>query len=263
MLNPVAPDRARGLVRSALLVAYLVVAATVVAPLASADGATKHGSFTVRSTLAGMTVLPHRIRWLGLPSLPPDQIKEVDFSIDGKLRWREQRAPYTYANDGNYLVTSWLSPGVHRFTVDTLAIGNRRATVTTQARVAPAPPTPAALAGAWQRILTKAEVEGAIDSPPGRWRLTIDRTGWRFRDPGTHGALIDVAYVGARIVEARSGIATQLPGPGTEGNLWCDSPSEPVRYRWVVDADTLWLTLAGPKRCDGQSQVWAGEWTRT
>ena len=208
-------------------------------------------------------MLPHRIRWLGLPSLPPDQIKEVDFSIDGKLRWREQRAPYTYANDGNYLVTSWLSPGVHRFTVDTLAIGNRRATVTTQARVAPAPPTPAALAGAWQRILTKAEVEGAIDSPPGRWRLTIDRTGWRFRDPGTHGALIDVAYVGARIVEARSGIATQLPGPGTEGNLWCDSPSEPVRYRWVVDADTLWLTLAGPKRCDGQSQVWAGEWTRT
>ena len=63
MLITVTPDRARGLVRAALLVVYVVVAAAVVAPLASAAGATKHGSFTVRSTLAGKTVL--RVRHPG------------------------------------------------------------------------------------------------------------------------------------------------------------------------------------------------------
>src|SRR5204863_3744481 len=172
----------------------------------------------VRSTLARNAVLPHRIRWLGLPSLPTSQIKEVDFFIDGKLRWKEQRPPYTYANDWNYLVTSWLSPGRHHFRVDAVSTGSQRATVSTDARVAPAPPPPAGLAGRWERVLTKAEVAGAIDSPPGKWRLTIDKIGWRFHDPGTHGSLVDVAYVGADVVEARSGIFTGPAGPGLEGN---------------------------------------------
>jgi len=64
-------------------------------------------------------------------------------------------------------------------------------------------------------------------------------------------------------LEARSGIVTELPASGLEGNVWCDSPFEPVRYRWSVDGETLTLSLAGPKRCDGESQVWAGEWTRS
>ncbi len=64
------------------------------------------------------------------------------------------------------------------------------------------------------------------------------------------------------MVEARSGIYTQLPGPGLEGNLWCDDRFQPVKYRWAIDGNTLSLTLVGPKRCDGQSQVWAGQWAR-
>ena len=224
---------------------------------------TRKAPFTVRSTLVRNALLPHRIRWVGLPSLPGSQVKEVDFLIDGKLRWKEQRSPYTYANDWNYLITSWLSPGRHHFRIDAISTDNRRATESTDARVAPAAEPPAGLAGRWERVLSKTEVAGAIDSPPGKWRLTIDKVGWRFHDPGTHGSLVDVAYLGAGVLEARSGIFTGPPGPGLEGNVWCDDHYQPVRYRWIVDGNTLTLTLVGPKRCDGQSQVWAGAWTRS
>jgi hypothetical protein len=248
--------------RGASLVACAAVAVAAAVVLSYAGSATAEATFTVRSTLGAKPVLPHRIRWLAIPSLPAAEIRSVAFSIDGVLRWSEQNPPYTYGNDGNFLVTSWLSAGVHRFTVETVSTDGRRATATTKARVAATPPPPADLAGTWERVLAKAEVEGAIDSAPGRWRLTIEKAGWRFHDPGTHGALVDVAYLGTGLVEARSGIYTQLPGRGLEGNLWCDSPFEPVRYRWSRDGDTLTLALAGRKRCDGQSQVWAGSWTR-
>ena len=254
----------RGSTPGAAAATVIVVAALAgmsAAALAASAPATPDGAFTVRSTLAGNAVLPHRISWLGIPSLAAAQIKEVDFWIDGRLRWKEQKPPYTYANDGNYLVTSAL-PGIHHFRVDAISTDNGRATVSTDARVAPAPRPPAGLAGTWERVLSKEDVAGAIDSAPGRWRLTVDRVGWRFRDPGTHGALVDVAYLGPRLLEARSGIATKLPGVGDEGNVWCDAPYQPVRYRWSVTGSTLSLTLAGPKRCDGQSQVWAGDWTR-
>jgi len=78
--------------------------------------------FTVVSTLDGRTVLPHRIRWHGLPTLAPANVKEVDFLIDGNVDWIEQHAPYSYSDDAGYLVTSWLSPGRHRFTVRVSAI---------------------------------------------------------------------------------------------------------------------------------------------
>jgi hypothetical protein len=243
----------------------LAVAAAAVAAAGPLDpnAAGTGDAFTVRTTLAGKTVLPHRIPWLASPSLPASQIQQVRFTIDGKLRWVEGRPPYTYGNDGNYLVTTWLSPGIHTFVVLAIAKNRQRATVTTHARVVAAPQPPAPLAGTWTRVLSKAEVAGAIDSPPGQWQLTIDKVGWHFHDPGHHGALVDVAYLGTATLEARSGFYTGPPGPGLEGNLWCDTPFQPVRYHWTVSANTLTLALAGPKRCDGQSQVWAGQWTRS
>ena len=89
----------------------------------------------------------------------------------------------------------------------------------------------------------------------------MDKVGWRFELPGTHGALMDVAYVSAGVLEARSGIFTKLDQRGDEGNIWCDH-FQPVRYRWTVEGDTLTLSLGGPKRCGGQSSIWVGTWTR-
>jgi hypothetical protein len=215
--------------------------------------------FMVRSTLSGKTVLPHRIRWLGIPNLPAAKVAEVDFLIDGKLRWVEHHAPYTYGFDGNYLVTSWLTPGSHTFAVRATSTSHEAASTSTTARVQPASPPPAALAGTWRRMLTKAEA--GHSGPPGLWRLTINKIGWQLRAPGGAGALVDVAYLSSRTLEARGGIATKNRSP-QEGNPWCDEPFQAVRYRWSVSGSSLQLKLAGPKRCDGQSDIWAADWTR-
>ncbi len=95
----------------------VVVCLVAVASAAARSGAGDAEPFVVGSTLDGKNVLPHRIRWVGRPKLPASQISKVEFIIDGKVRWVEQNPPYTYGDDSNWLVTSWLSPGRHRFTV--------------------------------------------------------------------------------------------------------------------------------------------------
>lgn len=237
------------------LALLLAITSLPLAVTISSASSSRHEAFTVRSTLAGKTVLPHRIRWLGIPNLAPAKVAEVDFLIDGKVRWVEHHAPYTYGYDGNYLVTSWLTPGTHTFAVRAISTDHQRASTSTAARVRPAAPPPAALAGTWKRAVTKAEA-----GPPGVWRLAVNKVGWQLRGPGGHGALVDVAYLSAGLLEARGGIATKDRSP-QEGNIWCNEPFQPVRYRWSVKGSLI-LTLAGPKRCDGQSGVWAGVWTR-
>jgi hypothetical protein len=71
----------------------------------------------------------------------------VDFLIDGRLRWVEHSAPYSYGSDGNFLVTSFLSTGSHRFTVKATTTAGKTASTTVIARVAAAPDPPRALAG--------------------------------------------------------------------------------------------------------------------
>jgi hypothetical protein len=217
-------------------------------------------TFTVSSTLYGVRVLPHRIHWLGKPSLPPSRIREVEFLIDGRRAWVEHRAPYSYGYDGNYLVTSWMQAGVHVFTVVAVATTGRRATVSSRARTSAPKLPPAALAGSWRRRISAAE--SGASGRSGMWTLRVSRIGWRFFDPTRRrGALIDVAYLSLNAIEARGGIATRDHDP-RENNPWCDEPFQPVRYHWHIAADRLVLRLAGPERCGGQSLVWAGNWTR-
>ncbi len=212
--------------------------------------------FAVTSTLDGKNVLPHRIRWRGVPSLPAAQVSKVEFLIDGKVRYRERNPPYTYGDDTNWLVTSWLAPGRHRFTVRATAKDGRTALRTTIARVVPAPSPPAELIGTW-----KHSFGGGI------WTLTVDKAGWKIRDPFGTGNFIDIAYFSGGRLQARGGIYTTLDSP-FEGNGWCQGVNAPVNYRWAVSADTLTLTHFGPDRCtDGseaekQHYAWNGAWTK-
>jgi hypothetical protein len=236
---------------------HVVIAAAVVAALAGAASARSTSAtsptFTVRSTLSGTSVLPHRIHWLGMPSLPPSKIAEVAFLIDGRVSWIEHNAPYTYGYDGNYLVTTWLTPGTHRFEVRAKATNGSVATTSSTARVVPASPPPAALAGHWVRTVPNGPDHGT-------WQLQVDKIGWRFHSSRGAGSLVDVAYLGTGLLEARGGIATKNRDE-QENNNWCQEPFQPVRYRWSVSGGKLVLALAGPKRCDGESLVWAGEWS--
>jgi hypothetical protein len=231
-----------------------------VAVVATGSAFASRATFTVSSTLSEVRVLTHRIHWLGKPSLPPSRIREVDFLIDGRRAWVEYHAPYSYGYDANYLVTSWLRAGLHTFTVVAFTTNGRRATVSSRARTSAPKPPPAALAGSWRRRISA--VEAGASGRPGIWTLRVSSVGWRFLDPTRRrGGLIDVAYLPSKAIEARGGIATR-DHDRRENNPWCDEPFQPVRYRWRVDADRLTLTLAGPRRCDGQSRVWAEVWTR-
>ena len=220
-------------------------------------------SFTVRSSLDGRNVLPHRIHWLGYPSLPAKEISEVDFVVDGKLIWVEHKVPYSYGFDGNWLVTSWLRPGVHMFTVRAVSTSGARAVDTVRARTLPPPQPPAALAGTWRRTVTQAEAGSG--TPAGTWTLSVDASGWKLRDPKGGHNWIDVAYLGRDRLQARGGIWT-APNENDGGNGWCEDTNVPVDYGWSVSGTALTLTLVGVDRCGDanakQHFIWAGKWTR-
>jgi hypothetical protein len=225
--------------------AALTLLATVVATGASSGLArTARARFMVTSTLDGKKVLPHRILWIAHPKLPRAQVQEVDFLVDGKKLWVEHNPPYTYGDDGNYLVTSFLAPGTHRFTVKAVSTRGTSALDRVIARVLPAPKPPAGLAGTWKSYHPKGGV------PAGTWELVVDKIGWRIDDPAGGGNLLDVAYLSPGLAEVRTGIATGHKGHDLNG--WCDDrPGSPVRMKWTVTAEGLRFTYAGGKGCPG------------
>jgi hypothetical protein len=218
-------------------------------------------AFTVSSSLTDMKVLGHRAHWVATPSLPEARISEVDFLIDGKLHWVEHHRPYIYGGlDGdNYLVTSWLKPGMHRFAIRAVGTDGRKVTTSSVARVMPAQHAPAGLDSTrWTRQYSASE---AGEAPAGLWTLTIDKTGWKIADPTGGGNWIDVAYVGPGQLETRGGIWTR-PHNTHEGNGWCEETNQPVHFGWSVTGDSLTLALAGPNGCDGLGSFLSQTWTR-
>jgi hypothetical protein len=139
-------------------IVWLVLLAAALGAAAAASRA--ETPFAVTSSLDGKKVLPLRSRWLAYPKLPAAQIKEVDFLIDGKLRWIEHDAPYNYGSDDlhghlGYLITTWLTPGRHTFTARAIDKQGRKATDTVVARVLPAPEPPSELhEKVWKRNVT-------------------------------------------------------------------------------------------------------------
>lgn len=193
-------------------------------------------------------MLPHRIHWIARPDVATTKVKEVDFLVDGRKLWVEHHSLYYYGDDGNYLVTSFLKPGNHTFTVKVLTFDGKRARDTVKGRVGPAPAPPPALAGTWKGFLPQAH---PLPSPPsGYWRFVIDRVGWHIYDTAGRGNLIDVTYPSDGLVEVRTGMATGHPKFDLNG--WCNgAPGSPARYRCSVQGTDLNFTFAGGKPCPG------------
>lgn len=101
-----------------LRAAAAAILACVIA-VSSALAGGKSEPFKVSSTLDGRKVLPLRIHWIAGPHIRSAKVEEVDFLIDGKVRWIEHKAPYVYGGDDEghnqgFLITTWLRPGKHR-----------------------------------------------------------------------------------------------------------------------------------------------------
>jgi hypothetical protein len=267
----------RRLVEALILVAALAALAPQVAPAATA--------FRITSTLDGKTVLPHRIHWIGAPGLPDSRIKQVDFLIDGRVAWREQQAPYTYADDGGYLVTSWLTPGRHRFTVRAIAKDGRSASDTVVARVLPPPDVPGALAGTWRRTVTDTSGAPSPNSagnptgtltPPGTYSLTFDRRWIQDVFPCTSspckydgktgaGGMFDTDWTpGQGRFEAGGGITFRIfKDTDRLAGWWCETYGPAATYTWSVNGDTLTLApVGGSDTCGVRGFIWSGQWTR-
>ncbi len=254
----------------------------------SATASAAKPALRVTSTIHGKTILPHRIRWIARPSLPRADIKQVDFLIDGKVAWIEHEMPYVYGEDESgfhlgYLVTSWLTPGRHRFAVRATSFDGRRASDVVTARVTAVPALPAGLAGTWQRAI--ADVSGApaagtsdnpsdTFTPAGTYTLVIDTRMLKTRFPGKYrrpasdtsgeGWILDSDFsISASRLRADGPVTFEPFHEQAEGGQWCWQDGPTGDYDWSISGDTLTLTpRGGADPCGIRGFIWSGQWTR-
>jgi hypothetical protein len=226
---------------------FLVTMAVLLCLVAvSAAFGAGRSSFVVHSTLDGKKALPHRIMWTADPRSAHSQVITVDFLIDGKQDWVEHATPFTYGGNGNYLVTSFLKPGLHTFTVKAINEKGQQASNSVKAKVSAAPAPPAKLAGTW-----KAFRPGGGGGPPaGYWRLTINSVGWRFIDTSRGGDSFDVTYPSPGVLRVGTGLMTGT-NESIEGNGWCNEDAgKPAKYHWTIHSSSLAFTwLSGSHQC--------------
>ena len=197
--------------------------------------------FTVVTTLHGLTELPHRIRWVATPSGSASDVSEVDFLIDDQLAHIEHNAPYSYGNDANWLVTSFLAPGAHTFTTKAITTDDRTATESVNAMVMAAPEPPASLAGRWSKTVGGDE--------PGLWHVTINAIGWLFDDPHGGGQNQDAAYPAPGKVMIGGAIVEPVFGEYDRGGAFCGEEGDPdgvFSYSLSKDGSLLTLTADAP-----------------
>jgi hypothetical protein len=227
---------------------------------------------TVTSTLDHLAQVPERIRWIATIQPASTTVDHVDYLIDGKVAWTETSAPYVYGGDDDganlgYLITTWLQPGAHTFTVRVVG-GAQAVLATDQVRaqtVAGAAP-PAGLAGVWSRV-----VPGSPGGPPtGRWRLAFDNVGaWELDTLGT-GVVSQIGVTGNRIdVYAPISMApfndgvTGINAYGNHdiGGVDCNASGPFGSYTWTVNGRSLTLSPVN-EACPDRQGIWAGTWTR-
>ncbi len=256
------------------LLAGASLACVVAASSAVASGGAK--PFELKSSIDGKRVLPHRLRWIAYPKVPAQKIARVEFLIDGKVRWIEHSAPYNYGSGDSthlgYLITTWLKPGRHTFTVRAVATTGRKARDAVVARVLPAREPPASLAGRWTRTVTARDLKkGDKDGPPaGRWQLVFDRVGAWHLDPLGSGVVNQYGVAANAInVYAPIQMAPFRDGKGgvtrfghrAIGGTDCREDGPFGSYSWSVSRDELTLT-AKKERCGNRRAIWEGVWTR-
>jgi hypothetical protein len=239
-------------------------------------------------------VLPIRIRWIADPQIAASRVSEVVWLVDGKPRWTvnepvpgDTRSLAAYAYGGaaslsaeGFLVTTWLTPGEHHFTVSVTATNGAKSRDTVTARVLPAPQPAAGLVGAWTRAVTAQDVLNAPPQyggapPVGVWKLVFDRVGAWERAPTGVGVVDQydeepgIIHVYAPIQMAplscdqrgcRGGVSWF--GDHPIGGNDCTEAGPSGTYRWAVTGSTLTLT-AIDEGCPDRGDVWEGSWTRT
>jgi hypothetical protein len=225
------------------------------------------------SSLDGQTALPLRTQWIASPEPADAVVAKVDFLIDGKLIWNEDRAPYVFGRDGGYLITTWLTPGKHTFTARATDVAGGSVTDTVTATVQAAPQPPASLRGMWTRTVTDQDIAKSGSDPgglppAGQWELVFDQIGAWHLDPNGSGAVNqydvhgDTIHVYAPIqmvpLETHPGIS-RYGHHGFDGWV-CDASGPFGSYHWSVSGGKLTLTVIN-EGCPNRRAILEGTWT--
>jgi hypothetical protein len=195
----------------------------------------------IHSSLDGIAVLPHRIRWTATTSLPAAQVQEVRFLLDRRVWWVDRRPPFTYGEEGAYLVTSWMDADVdHRFVVRVVAKDGSKWTHRVDARIRKARYNINDLpAGIWGR-LPPASLE---DPPPpgqlGPWTadLNINTALWIGKSY-KRAFVYEVSSQGKRTLRIGKPISIGRPVIGGFSFGWrskgyqCGPDGPPATYSW-------------------------------
>ena len=192
-------------------------------------------TFTVNSSLDGKTVLPLRSHWIAFAK-NAQPIDHVDFFIDGFHAWTEhpvgtEQAAWYFGGQGNWLIPTFLNPGVHKFVVRAYDVADQMAVDTVQARVVAPPAPPAKFAGSWKK---------------GTEKLLIAKIGW------TLGHLANGGIVfGPEIMDR------------PELTPYCGS-NPPHAWKAAIAKGDKRMTLApvGTDPCAVRVTVFKGTWTR-
>jgi len=235
----------------------LALLAGVVA-VSSALAGSDTNSFTVTSSLDGKTVLPLRSHWIADPQIDPSlgEVTEVDYFIDGFHAWTTRQAPWYFGDDGNWLVTTFMKPGLHTFAVRAVTSDGQVANDKVTARVIAAPRPPAKLAGAWTRIVSANDLKKGPPGPhAGRWTITIGPIGWMTGD----NQWLDVRYLpNSRIV-----IGPEIVDrPEQTGGFCGVDPLHTWKVTLAAHNKRMRLDPIGSDPCRDRVAVIQGTWTR-
>jgi hypothetical protein len=123
-------------------------------------------------------------------------------------------------HDGNWLVTTFLQPGEHTFTVRVIGTQGQTATDAVQAVVSLPPKPPAELVGVWNRTSpVSARIRGGDTS---RSTRSVGRSATR-----TAGANQDVSYPASGKVLIRAAIEEPPFGSYDRGRAFCGEQPDP------------------------------------
>jgi hypothetical protein len=215
---------------------FLAVVVGVSSALARSDAS----SPTVTSSLDGKSVLPVRSHWIAYPQIDPSQgqVAEVDYFIDGYHAWTAHSSPWYYGDNGNWLVTTVLKPGLHTFTVRAVVPPDTVAVDKFQARVVAPPKPPVRLAGSWSRA--------------GR-TLFIAKDGWTIGQ----NQIFDARYLGNGNVVLGPEIIDRPEQPPTCG------ANPPQSWKVVLSASgkRMQLRPIGSDPCRARLAALHGTWT--
>lgn len=199
-----------------------------------------------------------------------DAVQTVGFLIDGRTRWTQQQAPYTFNGDG--ILHPWiLGSGSHRFQVKVTTTSSRTARSSVSVDIVKAQPVPKALQGDYQRTVTAADYArtaslvppGVGRAPTGTWTLHWMRNGVIFF--ATSGA---PGQTEAFTATADGKLTLYGPvnwlSPANMRGGFCESAPYGI-YHWHANGASQ-VVIAASKtdvKCPDRDSVFSGTWSRS